>query len=211
MLANTMQQTADQLLAEGKITQAQYGLFTDLANQGHAMGAIEQQIEAISASSKDYNQFLTQAQQTTITYKTADGSSASTDLSSFFTNSASSPPSIYDPITAVSYADFGMNYFNNLYNQLQNSGALNDPVLENLVQTLSNQIVHVGISVDGSVQNVVLQNAQPSELDEVLSWYYSNYSDDALTSTASNTTHVDSAVICTSGGGLDPAGTHCLP
>ena len=67
MLANTMQQAADQLLAKGKITQSQHGLFTQLSNQGHAMAAIEQQIEAAVTTSQDYSQFVAQTQQTMIT------------------------------------------------------------------------------------------------------------------------------------------------
>jgi polyhydroxyalkanoate synthesis regulator phasin len=190
LLANQIESVAQQLLATGELTEAQYNSLMALANQGHQIGELERTIEQTAANSTDAASFMANLAQ----YPEFAGL-ATGDHSTLFgyATGSTDPTLVTDPLGSIDIAHGSTKVFLQLYQDVLNSGALNDPAVKQQVESLATNIAYLSeVALDNAI-DVKWGTIPPSQLQDKL---------------VSETTQIDSLQICTTGNGTD-SGTQC--
>jgi hypothetical protein len=190
LLANQLESIGQQLLASGELTQDQYNALVALANQGHYIGQMERTLEQIAANSTDAAAF----KATLMQYPELAGIASGDYYLVFGYGTGSSDPTLVtDPLGSVDIAHGATKDFLLLYQEVLNSGALNDPAVKQLVDTLTADIGYLSeVALDSAI-DITYGAIPPSQMQEQM---------------VSDTTHLDSQQICTTGSGTD-TGTQC--
>jgi hypothetical protein len=181
LLAKHLELLATQLLAEGKITEAQSDAILRLANQGHYMAHLEELLEQATA-----------AGQSTIVM---DGQSYSLEEIAGQIAFANRGPFHFADTDILSsdyaaYQEPEMAKFVALYQEVVSSGAASDPLVASTIQSSATQIANVA----ESMEDEIFRPSGMSLIDAVIS----------------NTTQMNSAHICTAGNFTDN-GLLCTP
>jgi Flp pilus assembly pilin Flp len=190
-LASSMEALATQLLAAGKITQAQANLIEQLAQAGHTMASGEAALQnAVSSGAS------------TVTFNGQTYSVADFQAQFGFDNSVGNVAGASAMNSSAAMAQ--LQPFMSLYDQVQASGALSDPTTAAVVTGISQQIA--------SLSDLAKWNTTTSDLD--LSYAYvtqmTSIGATNVPTTISGATNSGSTVICGAGGGAD-SGTSCSP
>jgi len=197
-LANQISDAAALLLQQGKITQSQFDILMQLANQGHEIAQIEGLIQnAIMASNGDlnlYNNLSIVFNGQTYTPAQLAGMIGiySRGPQDFTTSTVLDTFSANDP-----HVEPELSSFISLYNQAVSSGALSDPIALSTINSASEQIASLG------------------EVSEETSWQYGSGntpvdSANLTTIQAQTATTMDSGNICRVGSFQDN-GVLCSP
>lgn len=182
MLAQSLHALGQQLLEQGKITQAGANALSALANQGHQIAAVESAIESVAAQSGgDVDAF----RNTPVTYNGqtyANGYELSVGLIGT-TNGSNG----YEFAPEV-------DKFWSLYSDLWGAGVMNDPGVKELVAYHVQTIHNIADNTRVVGYNMLNHNTgTPDQFNEI---------------NASKYTNNQSASICNLGGGLD-SGVSC--
>lgn len=148
LFADQIRSVADQLLASGKITQEQANKYYDLANQGNRIASMEKLIEDAMAHGTK-----------TVTF---EGKTYTPFELSRKVGWPDEPANYYS--TPVKTAEDALNRspgsrsetmqsFLSSYEQLKNSGAMNDPNIKNLVSALSAKISYLSEIIESNVSD----------------------------------------------------------
>lgn len=197
ILANRIEQIAQQKLDAGEISPEQYKTLIALANQGHSLGAMEKLVETAAANSSSAQAFMDQK----LTFEGKDYSMADFAYQMGFTQ-AYSEGLLANPLGSANLANPAMKTFISLYDQAVASGALSDPATQAEVKKLASDIANINDSVLFALQD--------------LGWGESITPTDFTASTAtriagmdaSTKTNQNAAGICTAGNGQD-TGSQC--
>ncbi|MGE0199462.1 MAG: hypothetical protein AB7P76_00685 [Candidatus Melainabacteria bacterium] len=175
-LANFLAAFAEQLEASGEITPEDKNLLMALANQGHEIAYIENLLEEMAATHDDQNGYM----ELTVDYHgTPMTVQELTDMIGFYNSHMDNT----DPLSPVgAYPE--LEKFLNLYVQVDSAGALGDPVVRQIVESLVGEIALLSDDVE-SLSAAYMEDLLPSQV-----------------------TNRDSASICTIGNGQD-AGVQC--
>ena len=173
LLAKHLEALAEQLLAQGKITEAQNESILRLANQGHYIAEIERLIEQAITS-----------QQSTVMFegKTYELRAIASQIA--FTNRGPlhfAEGDILSEYTA--YQQPEMTKFVALYQDVMSSGIASDPLVATTIQSAATQIANIAESLEDSV-------FRPSEMA-------------LKNDLASRVTQMNSTKICQAGGFRD--------
>jgi hypothetical protein len=206
VLANNLAQLAQELLESGDISESQYNILIQLSDAGHKQAMIEAVIEhaANSAAGASSSTFLDNTQvvldghtKTIGELWNSLGYNAPGGGGRYFTSTGkvvnTLPADLLHP--ASSDVASSLEAFLDVYHQAESSGALSDPVVEQVVSSLSTQIALTSDALVQAVGQVYLGNSPAGQIQ---------------TLAASATTHMDSAGICTAGSGTD-SGVSCSP
>ncbi|HEY9687496.1 MAG TPA: hypothetical protein V6C52_11010 [Coleofasciculaceae cyanobacterium] len=190
LLASQIESIAQQLLAAGELTPAQYSTLTALSNQGHTIAQVEAAIEKLAANSTDSVSFMAGTSQ----YPELTGlATGEINLNIGYHTGAIDPTLVTDPLGSIDIATGPTKVFLQLYQDALNSGALNDPAVKQQIDSLASEIGYLSeVAMDGA-QDIKWGTIPPSQLQQ-------QYVSDA--------THWDSKQICTTGNGTD-SGTQC--
>ncbi|HEY9685795.1 MAG TPA: hypothetical protein V6C52_02340 [Coleofasciculaceae cyanobacterium] len=200
LLAN-MDSVIQQLQATANLTPAQADILLQLSNQGHEMANVEKLLEGALA---DANGDASVFNQTSFTYQGLDYSNP-WDLSVLI---GYHPGWGGDEELAVN--------FRALYDQAVSQGTLNDPVAQQTVSVLVNQIANIANGVESAVYGMYWNQGSISNFSEnvisTLGERDASLGINTQTSLAdlsfSTITDQDSAGICAVGKGTD-SGTNC--
>ena len=208
-LASTLTTNANNLLATGEITQAQANLLIALSDQGHILA--ENQALFENALKNGQSSIVYHGKS----YSLADFS----DLLAFNTKTSSKQnwkvnPSLASPL---------LQPFAKLYQQVQQSGMLDNPKVQQQVGGIVTQIGAMadalGWSADdilGKKSTISLANAYATYQSNLIVHFQTNMEDAPVTVTASNVqsasgaTNGHSITICNAGSGQD-TGSTCKP
>jgi hypothetical protein len=182
LLAKQLEVVAAELLAEGKITEAQSNTILSLANQGHHLAELEGMVEQAVAS-----------QQGTITMN-----GQTDDLHTFVSQFAFSDlgPHQFSGNTDIlssnyaAYQEPEMAKFVSLYQEVIASGAASDPLVASTIRSAATQIASIAESTEDSI--------------------FGGVQSDFNLALASRATQMNSAYICTAGNFSDN-GLLCTP
>jgi Flp pilus assembly pilin Flp len=187
-LANTLKAIATQLQEKGAITQAEFNTLIALSNQGHRIADVQKAIEAVAQKSKTPSEFSASLFQFDGNTYTLDGITSLIG----FDNGSMDPNAVTNPLTDPTACP-EMSTFQELFKKAQRTGALDDPVLRNVVKTLSVQILSIS-----DLNNIAAYN---------IADYYAPTSSMAG-NIVSNLTDYKAVGICGAGNGVD-SGVQC--
>jgi hypothetical protein len=214
LLVDTLQQLAQKLLAKGEITQDQANQLSNLANSGHNLARFQAFFEdAAAKSGNDSKAFakivkpLAEHELANIKYAKdidpsvldtfgikpfsasfvydANGNVIKDAQGNYVSTDQTLGPSRYSPEVAD---------FVNTFGKAQQSGALQDKVVRNLVTSLSQNIYFLGHTSYGVATQIAVPQFQlsPTQFNQKVA----------------EPIHKDSANICATGGGKD-SGIYC--
>lgn len=172
VLAQQLQSLAEQLMAQGKLTPDQGNQLIALANKGYDMAAAEKVVEAAALAS---NGDKTAFHDTPVVFQ----GQTMTAMSAAMLVGTSQ-----EGLQGKLSTDF-----NSILSQVQSSGALSDPAVQQLVGSLSGNITTIGqqfLSRTGAVNNATATGSTPESI---------------LSLQGAQTTNQDSTVICGTGDG----------
>jgi hypothetical protein len=190
-----------QLLQNGEINTEQADLLAALSNQGHEIAKIESLLEAAQADSDSRNEFL----NTVVIYN----------------GQRYSPPKLAEQI-GVSYVGRDLKSgtqiqrFHELKALAAAQGALDEPVVNQVISLMSEQIIAIANGVETGVSrindytNVTLAESKASDPLVIKNMNLETPVSGSLEDFASMVTHNRSAVICNTGRGRD-SGADCRP
>jgi hypothetical protein len=198
LLAKQLELLATQLLAEGKITDAQSDIILRLSNQGHRMAQMEQLIEqGIQASNSDTSQLKNMT-------VTLDGQSyLISDLPGQIGIDQYRPMDFANGDILSDYASYRspeMEKFITLYQQVVASGAASDPLVASTIRSSVTQIASVAETVEDNMWYAI------NETDQ----YGLSGVSDLNSRLASEITQINSSYICKAGHFSD-SGLLCSP
>lgn len=215
ILAANLQSIAQQMLAQGKLSEEQYNQLIDLANQGHNLGIMEGLLEdAAIRSNGDKNAFKLMP----MTYKGQQHTTASlhTTLSETIGNLENTISAqqidpetkrifgLYETVTGDNEDKgkpifYGRDLYNfmNSYMSASRQGALNDPTVQKVVRDLAMQIKTISVQTAAAAYYSFDESNTELRLE------------DFSKNVASNVTHQNSAQICQNGNGTEENGIHC--
>lgn len=190
MLANTIKTVADQALAAGEITESQYNVLIELANQGHYLGDIAGAVEEaakISTNGTDFHgqPLVINGQEFTMAQLSKQIGYANYDLFN-----AQAPP---NPLIANEPANPALQKFIDLYNTAKTNGALSDPAISSLVYAAASNITIIHQSMNETRHDLHHEAIAVG---------------DFTNSMVSGITHANSVNICAAGNGTD-SGIYC--
>lgn len=196
LLASQMAEMARQLVSTGELTEDQYDKFMMLANQGHRMAEMEKLVEnAFKTTSKPsdlqkrnivFDGYVYSAENINYMLGFDTGDIA---LNGGLVND---PTVVSDPLTD-SRAREEILVFQNMYKDLLASGALQDPAVKQVVESLARDIGSLSNIISCAGMAVLYEDVPLDTLQDKL---------------VSDTTHLDSQGICSTGSGKD-SGTNC--
>ena len=179
ILADNITKIAQQLAQSGEITPVQESQLISLSNQAHTMADIEKMVENTLKKNPDKTTLMT----TPVTFNNK------------------TYKHIGDLVNEIAILDASggtgsqLGAFNTLLSQINNSGALADPTLKQLINGLSSNIQTLADQTENTFWDVT-NNGLPAN--------------QFVSTIASQTTTTDAANICTSGNGTD-SGVSCAP
>jgi len=195
ILADQLAATAALLLAQGQITQSQYDILMQLANQGHKMAQIETMVnQAVQMANGDYTAFSNMK-------FTFDGQTyTAPELSGLLGFNGPTPYYFANNGTlnsaVANTADPELATFLSLYNQALSSGALSNPLALSTVNSAASQIAALG-----ELTESVSPEMQRGDITTAA---------DAASLQVSQATQMNSSQICTAGNFQDN-GVLCTP
>lgn len=197
ILAN-LNNLIQRLLQAGEITQPQADLLTALSNQGHEIARVEALLEAAQANSNTRAGFLS----TPIVYN----------------GQTYTPELLAQQIGAVYVGtdlQFGsqLKRFKELNAQANAQGVLNDPVANQLVNLMSEQIIAIANGLESGIsrikdEEITVAESKASDPKVLDSMHFETPVSGSLQKLASTHTHQNSGTICSVGRGRD-SGTAC--
>jgi Flp pilus assembly pilin Flp len=190
-LASSMEALTAQLLAAGKITQAQANLIEQLAQAGHTMASGEAALKSAVDSGAS-----------TVTFNGQTYSVADFQAQFGFDNSEGAVAGASNLETSHPMAQ--LQPFVDLYHQVEKSGALSDPTADVVVTGITQEIA--------SLSDLAKWNTTTDPAD-LVSAYVTQIQDIGvpdIPTTISGATDQGSTVLCGAGGGAD-SGTSCSP
>ncbi len=198
LLASQLQTLAQQLMDEGVIDRRQAGFLLDLANQGHRFAAMERAIEdAANTPGFDWyeDKIIFEGQEY---YST--GLAYQLTFSSYSTSYITDPGMLDSMRRTIESAEPDSDYpppvelyrLAEKYHQAKDSGAMKEPVVEQVITRLVDQIARLG-----HASNEARHLFVTGEVSDIQEGWYSAVSDN------------NSVDICASGGGQD-SGIQCL-
>ncbi len=188
VLANTIKVLAQQLLDSGAITKAEFNNLIAMSNQGHRIANVQKAIESVAQNSSSPSEFSSSMFE-------FDGNTYSLDEITAligFDNDSMDPNAVVDHLTDPT-ASPEISAFQNLFAKALQTGALDDPVLRDVVQTLSEQILSLSDLTNIAAYNIADYSAPPSSMTQNIT---------------SNLTDQKAAGICGAGAGVD-SGVQC--
>lgn len=201
-LASTMKAYVEQLLADGKLTDDQASILTRLANEGHALAGAEKLLEDATMSGSSNITFNGQ------TYSVADFSEMfGVDPGKGIAATAKNMSSADAKALSAPFID--------LYNQAKSSGALSDPAVASVIDSLSGQIYVMSDLAKWNAKGVANGSISKDAYFRDMSYGYvtaiqQTGVSDVPAQAISDTTHGNSSQICATGAGTD-SGTNCKP
>jgi len=195
ILADQLAATAALLLAQGQITQSQYDILMQLANQGHKMAQIESLVaQAVQMANGDptayANMTFTIDGQTYTANQLTDMLGYKGPTPYYFTGNSTLDPAV------ASSADPELATFLSLYNQALSSGALSNPLALSTVSSAASQIAMLGEMTESVSPEIANGTAATSASITALE--------------ASQASQMNSSQICTAGNFQDN-GVLCTP
>lgn len=199
-LASTMKAYVEQLLAEGKLTDDQASILTRLANEGHALAGAEKLLEDATlngSSTVNYNGQTYSVTDFTEMFGVDPGKGIAATAKNM---SAADAKALSAP-------------FVDLYTQAKASGALSDPAVASVIDSLSGQIYVMSDQAKWNAKGVANGSIPKENYFQDMSYGYvtameqtgvSNLPPGAI----SSATHGNSSQICSTGAGSD-SGTNC--
>jgi hypothetical protein len=178
VLADTITSISQQLVQRDQITPAQESQLISLANQAHTLADIEKMVESALQKNPDKATLLT----TPVTFN------------------GKVYPHIGYLVNEIGILDTSftkgsqLSTFSTLLAQINNSGAITDPALNQLVNGLASNVQNLADQTENTFWDVTNYGLSPSAF---------------LSTVASRTTAGDAAGICTTGQGTDN-GRGCL-
>jgi hypothetical protein len=163
VLSDTILKLAKQQLAAGAISQDQYNTLVALSNQGHYLGELAGAIQTAAANSTDgttFNDTMVVIKGESVPIVSLNGmlgiknenyNDPSTMTTDALNSKAAQPP---------------LQQFNDLYQQALTSGALNDPVVKQVVKDAAAKIAQINTSMDylaGGVSTEVVSATSSSD------------------------------------------------
>ncbi|MEB3285862.1 MAG: hypothetical protein VKJ04_00010 [Vampirovibrionales bacterium] len=177
LLASSMEQLTKQLLEQGKITPEEGNALYSLANQGHRIASVQAAIEAVLPEIKDGNDY----ESVKVEF---DGNSVNFSR-------------MIDIIGVKDPHDGGdgqeLEALRSLQAKAQSSGAMSDPAVAAVVNSLVQQIYDIGDSIENIAYGVRKSEMEGTEL---------------IPKVASAQTHKSAGGICKAGKGTD-TGIQC--
>ena len=205
-IAFALEDLARKLRDAGEITEEQANYLLRLANQGHRMASVQKQIEDMIQKGADQNMSPFHVMEN------FDGRPSNIlNIASVFGSNYDSLPSggltsdmipsnIEDVPDADMYNGNELKTLKELYDAAKLSGALNDPVINEIVNKMTSDISNIGQLVSLNVSKL----ASTYTMGEV-------FNKDELNNRVGADNHITnnkSATICTAGGDSD-SGVHC--
>src|SRR5262249_30939476 len=138
ILSDQITSAAQQLLSAGNITQDQYNSLISLANQGHGLATIERNIETAAIGSTSEQDFENKLSQLAGVPATNYGMTQYVVQLGYNTG-VGSIGAISNPLDPSS-GEAATAQFLNAYSAAQQSGAMSDPAVQQLVSGLATQI-----------------------------------------------------------------------
>jgi len=193
ILADTLKSIADQLKASGEINSTQYNALIGLANSGHNLASVEATFEGIVASSPNASAMSTSmGQNPSLSETDASGNPTGWYVLGFHHGGEPNPLTIANPMDA-SQALPATKEFLDAYQTVSDSGALSDPKVKSIIDSLASDISYMSQLVGAGTGQVSYGQIPPDQLTSTI---------------AAQLTHQDSGGICTVGSGSD-SGTQC--
>ncbi len=190
LLANTLKSLSQQLLEKGEINQDQFNTLIALANQGHRMAKIQKVIETMALNSTSSNKYYNSVFN-------FDGQTYTVDeISMMIGFDYDDPSSISDPLTDPNGGAEVIEY-QMLFQQAVNSGALNDPTLNQVIRTLSSQIISLSALTEHASYNIAIIGDPPDSIRENITSNLNNKNAAGICGAGNG---VDNGVQCASGG-----------
>jgi hypothetical protein len=208
-LLSTLNRYIDELLALGKISEAQHAELLKLSNHGHQLAGIQGAIEALAIQSAESER---PTLQNTIEVNGITRNLRNLAAMSIISNDstgANASRKIYTPTTEISAqmkTEFGLNpsfeyvgtpvfEFIQQYEKALNTGEMADPTIRATIRALARDIQQLSQHSAIAASEIYHYGADPSRLNE---------------SIASRTSHSHSGEICTVGNHQDQ-GVYCAP
>ena len=189
MMADLIRQVGEHLLAKGELNEEQANAFFGLANQGNYIANIEKLVEDAYKSGQTSITFEGQSYTPFELSRKVGWIDDPTGTYPFNVNN----PNIDEAVNrAVDYRSDTLQTFFDRYQTLKNSGALNNPEVQQTIGALTTQIAYLSEVTEYSVA-AVSKGDSPSTLQN-------NY--------ISNTTYWNSKDICSTGNG-ETTGVTC--
>lgn len=191
VLANTIKALAQQLLDKGAITKAEFNNLIALSNQAHRIASVEKVIESVAQNSSTPSEFSSGV------FKFEGNTYNLDEITALigFDNNSMDPNAVVDHLTDPT-ASPEISAFQNLFNKALQSGALDDPVLRDVVQTLSEQILSLSDLTNIAAYHIADYSAPPSSMTQNIT---SNLTDQKATGICGAGAGVDSGVQCSAG------------
>lgn len=190
ILSQKLMDAIQKLKDEGKIDDSQANQLAALANNGFRLADIEKMIEQTASKSGSTSDFNSQ----TISYNGKQYSPV--QLANMLGRDGQSPKIVGQDVLNEGLIDqYGgseLLRFVSEYNQVQSTGAMKDPEVKSVVDSLVTEIVYTAELVEAGASQVNAGNAQPSSFTSDM---------------GSKVTYLDSSQICTAGGGNSGSGS----
>ncbi|WP_303674225.1 hypothetical protein [Vampirovibrio chlorellavorus] len=190
-LANTLKSIAQQLLEKGAISQSEFNTLIALSNQGHRIAEIQKAIETVALNSRRPSEFSASMFEFNGKFYTLDGITSLIG----YDNASMDPNAVTDPLTDPTACP-EIAAFQKLFASAERTGALNDPVLRNVVQILSEQILSVSDLTNIAAYNIADYNAPTSSMAENIISNLTDYKAEGICGAGNG---VDSGVQCAAG------------
>lgn len=195
VLANRIEQIAQQKLAAGEMTQDQFNRMMALANQGHRLAAMESLVEDAAAKASNPQAFMDQ----TIVF---EGKKYTVADFGYLFGFSQSGGLLSNPLDSARLAYPEMKTFISMYDQVVASGALTDAATQAEVKKLASDIANINDSVLFAMQDLGWdESIQPSDFTGSAAARVANLD-------ASGKTNQKSGKLCTYGHGKDN-GSQC--
>ena len=190
LLAASMETLIEELAESGKLDVNQTNALMNLANQGHKLAEMEFMIEQAYNNASSNSEF----QNTTFMFDGEMLTPGQISQRLGFHNHRTWDMVDKDAMTLgdMTYSDSEMKVFIDLYDQAVVTGALDDPQVNAVINTLSNQIAQIAGMMEDFPEGVKKSNFESAKNDHY----------------ASHTTHMNAKGICNAGGG-DDIGVQC--
>ena len=190
VLADTILKLAEQQLAAGTISQDQYNSLAALSNQGHYLGELAGAIQTAAANSTDgttFNNTTAVIKGETVPIVSLNGMLGITG------ENYNDPSSMTLDALHAKDANPPLQQFNDLYQQALTSGAMNDPVVRQVVEDAASKIAQINTSLDYLAGGVSTETVSATS---------------STTFLAGLMVHQNASTICTAGNGSD-TGVSC--